>query len=140
MRILPDHLDELNARIKELDNDIDNFMKPDEKKAAEAIQDIPGTGNTSAQAIISVIGTDMGRFPTLHPYHKSRQQRLCRNRNAAAAHYMDDSGAAVFPGGMFPCRKKGGFLFHLRYFSKKQRRRINQNDEIHSAVLPGLLC
>lgn len=29
---------------------------------------------------------------------------------------------------------------YTRYFSKKQRRRINQNDEFHSAVLPGLLC
>lgn len=39
-------------------------MKPEEKKAAEVIQDIPGIGNTSEQAIISVIGTDMSRFPT----------------------------------------------------------------------------
>ena len=64
MRLLLKHLDELNAIIRELDDDIDNFMKPDEKKAAEVIQDIPGIGNTSAQAIISVIGTDMGRFAT----------------------------------------------------------------------------
>lgn len=28
---------------------------------------------------------------------------------------------------------------YIRYFSKKQRRRINQNDEFHTAVLPGLL-
>ena len=28
---------------------------------------------------------------------------------------------------------------YTRYLSKKQRRRINQNDEFHSAVLPGLL-
>lgn len=28
---------------------------------------------------------------------------------------------------------------YTRYFSKKQRRRINQNDAFHSAVLPGLL-
>ena len=28
---------------------------------------------------------------------------------------------------------------YARYLSKKQRRRINQNDEFHSAVLPGLL-
>lgn len=29
---------------------------------------------------------------------------------------------------------------YMRYLSKKQRWRINQNDEFHSAVLPGLLC
>lgn len=64
MRILLDHLDELNAHIKELDDDIDSFMKPEEKEAAKVIQDIPSIGNTSAQAIILVIGTDMGRFAT----------------------------------------------------------------------------
>lgn len=67
MRILLNHLDELNIHIKELDDDINNFMKPDQKQVVAVIQDIPGIGNTSAQAIISVIGTDMeprivGRF------------------------------------------------------------------------------
>ena len=64
MRILLSHLDELNAHISELNHDIDNFMKPEEKQASAVIQDIPGIAETSAQAIISVIGTDMGRFPT----------------------------------------------------------------------------
>ena len=64
MRLLLKHLDELNAIIKELDDDIDSFMKPQEKQAAKVIQDIPGIANTSAQAIISVLGTDMERFPS----------------------------------------------------------------------------
>ncbi len=63
MRILLNHLDELDAHIRELDDDIDNFMKPEEKEVAKMIQDIPGIGKTSAQAIISVIGVDMSRFP-----------------------------------------------------------------------------
>jgi len=82
MRILLSHLDELNAHISELDDDIDNFMKPEEKKAAETIQDIPGIGNTSAQAIISVIGTDMGRFPT--DAHISSWAGLCPGSNESA--------------------------------------------------------
>lgn len=82
MRILLDHLDELNVHIKELDDDIDNFMKPEEKKAAKAIQDIPGIGNTSAQAILSVIGTDMGRFPT--DAHISSWAGLCPGNNESA--------------------------------------------------------
>lgn len=82
MRVLLNHVDELNTHIKELDNDIDNFMKPDEKKAAEVIQDIPGIGNTSAQAIISVIGTDMGRFPT--DSHISSWAGLCPGNNESA--------------------------------------------------------
>ena len=64
MKELLVHLDELNAHIKNLDDEIDNFMKPEEKKASEAIQSIPGIGNTSAQAVVSVIGTNMNRFPT----------------------------------------------------------------------------
>ena len=47
MRILLDHLDELNTHIKELDDEIDNFMKPEEKQASRRIQDITGIGNTS---------------------------------------------------------------------------------------------
>ena len=82
MRVLLNHVDELNTHIKELDNDIDNFMKPDEKKAAEVIQDIPGIGNTSAQAIISVIGTDMSRFPT--DSHISSWAGLCPGNNESA--------------------------------------------------------
>lgn len=38
-------------------------MRPEEKQAPQAIQAISGIGNTSVQAVISVIGTDMGRFP-----------------------------------------------------------------------------
>lgn len=82
MRLLLKHLDELNAIIKELDDDIDNFMKPEEKQAANIIQDIPGIGNTSAQAIISVIGTDMARFPT--NAHISSWAGLCPGNNESA--------------------------------------------------------
>ena len=82
MRILLGHLDELNAHISELDDDIDNFMKPEEKLAAGAIQDIPGIGNTSAQAIISVIGTDMERFPS--DAHLSSWAGLCPGSNESA--------------------------------------------------------
>lgn len=58
------HLDELGAHIRNPDDEIDNFMRPEEKQASNVIQEVTGIGNTNAQAIISVIGTDMGRFPT----------------------------------------------------------------------------
>ena len=82
MRVLLNHLDELNAHIHELDNDIDNFMKPEAKQASEAIQEIPGIGETSAQAIVSVIGTDMGRFPT--DGHIASWAGLCPGNNESA--------------------------------------------------------
>ena len=82
MRILLNHLDELNAHIKELDDDIDHFMKPDEERASEILQDIPGIGKTSAQAIISVIGTNMERFPTSK--HIASWAGLCPGNNESA--------------------------------------------------------
>ena len=80
MKELLIHLDELNTHIKNLDDEIDNFMKPEEKQASQAIQDVTGIGNTSAQAIISVIGTDMDRFPT--DKHISSWAGLCPDRKS----------------------------------------------------------
>ena len=82
MKELLKHLDELNEHIRNLDDEIDNFMKPEEKEAAKKIQDVPGIGNTSAQAVISVIGTDMSRFPT--DRHISSWAGLCPGNNESA--------------------------------------------------------
>lgn len=62
MRELLCHVDELNTHIHHLDNDIDNQMKREETDAVEAIKEVIVLGVTSAQAIISVMGTDMERF------------------------------------------------------------------------------
>lgn len=82
LRVLLKHLDELNKIIKELDDAIDNHMKPEQKAASKSIQDLPGIGNTSAQAIISVIGTDMQRFPS--DAHLSSWAGLCPGNNESA--------------------------------------------------------
>jgi len=82
MKELLAHLDELNAHIKNLDDEIDNFMKPEEKQATSAIEDITGIGHTSAQAVISVIGTDMSRFPT--DAHMASWAGLCPGDNESA--------------------------------------------------------
>ena len=82
MKELLSHLDELNVHIKNLDEEIDNFMKPEEKQASEAIQTVTGIGNTSAQAIIASIGTDMSRFPT--DKHLSSWAGLCPGDNESA--------------------------------------------------------
>ena len=79
MRVLLNHLDELNRHIRELDDDIDCFMKPEEKQAVDAIQDIPGIGETSAQA---VMGTNMDRFPTAG--HIASWAGLCPGNNESA--------------------------------------------------------
>ena len=84
MKELLAHLDELNTHIKNLDDEIDKSMKQDEHIAAAMIQDIPGIGITSAQAIISVIGTDMSRFPS--DRHISSWAGLCPGNNETAHH------------------------------------------------------
>ena len=76
------HIDDLDSYIKELEDDIDNTMKPEQKQAASAIQDIPGIGENSAKAIISVTGTDMGRFPSAR--HLSAWAGLCPGNNESA--------------------------------------------------------
>lgn len=82
MKELLGHLDELNIHIKNLDDEIDNFMKPEEKQAAAVIEDVTGIGHTSAQAIVSVIGTDMSRFPT--DAHMASWAGLCPGNNESA--------------------------------------------------------
>ena len=75
LKELLQHLDELNVHIENLNDEIDNFMKPEEKQASQVIQDVTGIGNTSAQTIIAVIGTDMERFPS--DRHISSWAGLC---------------------------------------------------------------
>ena len=82
LQVMLTHIDELTSHIKELDDNIDRHMKDDEKVAAARIQEITGIGNTSAEAIISVIGTDMSRFPT--DAHLSSWAGLCPGNNQSA--------------------------------------------------------
>ncbi|MFR8250182.1 MAG: hypothetical protein ACLVAT_14695 [Lachnospiraceae bacterium] len=72
LKELLQHLDELNVHIENLNDEIDNFMKPEEKQASQVIQDVTGIGNTSAQTIIAVIGTDMERFPATVISHRGQ--------------------------------------------------------------------
>ena len=83
MKELLAHLDELNEHIRNLDKDIDRFMKQEDRDAAQAIQEIPGIGASSAQVIISVIGNDMSRFPS--DRHISKWAGLCPGNNESAS-------------------------------------------------------
>ncbi len=82
LQVMLEHIDELSKHIRALDDDIDRHMKDEEKIASARIQNIPGIGNTSAETIISVIGTDMSRFPT--DAHISSWAGLCPGNNQSA--------------------------------------------------------
>ena len=83
MKELLSHLDELSEHIRNLDDDIDRFMKQEDEQASKAIQEIPGIGNSSAQVIISVIGSDMSRFPS--DKHLSKWAGVCPGNNESAS-------------------------------------------------------
>lgn len=64
INVLRTHIQELETHIQELTDDIDDQLNKEEKDACELIKEIPGISDTSAQTIISIIGTDMNQFPT----------------------------------------------------------------------------
>lgn len=76
------HLDELSDHIRKLSDEIDNFMKPEEHRAAKVIQEVTGIGKTSAQQIIAVLGTDLSRFPSAG--HLCAWAGLCPGNNESA--------------------------------------------------------
>lgn len=58
------HIDELDKHIAELDDEIDNNMRSDYQSCIELVDSVTGIGPDSAKVILSVIGTDMSRFPS----------------------------------------------------------------------------
>lgn len=82
LRVLLSHIDEIDCHIRELDSQTDSHMKPEEKMAVEAVREVTGLGVDSSRIIISVIGTDMGRFPT--DAHLASWAGLCPGDNESA--------------------------------------------------------
>jgi transposase len=65
LRLLLDHIDDLNQRLTELDGEIERLLAPfDVEHLLERLDAIPGVDTTVARIIISEIGIDMSRFPT----------------------------------------------------------------------------
>lgn len=58
------HIDELDKHIAELNDEIDNNMRSDYQSCIELVDSVTGIGPDSAKVILSVIGTDMSRFPS----------------------------------------------------------------------------
>lgn len=60
-----EHIDELNAKITALSEEIDQLLGPfDTVEAIQRLDAIPGVNEITAQIIISELGLDMERFPT----------------------------------------------------------------------------
>ena len=82
MKELISHIDELDKHIENLNEQIDDHMNLDEKKAVNEIKKVTGIGEDGAKAIVAVIGTDMGRFPT--DAHLASWAGLCPGNNESA--------------------------------------------------------
>lgn len=82
LKELLEHIDEIEVHIEHLDTEIDDNMNHDQKNAAKKLEEIPGIGPASAKSIISVIGTDMSRFPS--DAHLSSWAGLCPGNNESA--------------------------------------------------------
>lgn len=82
LKELLEHIDEIEVHIQNLDIEIDDNMDNDQKAASKKLEKIPGIGSASAKSIISVIGTDMSRFPS--DAHLSSWAGLCPGNNESA--------------------------------------------------------
>lgn len=76
------HIKELAEHIRRLEDEIDRHMDDAQKQAAKKLETVTGIGKNGAKAIISIIGTDMSRFPT--DAHISSWAGLCPGNNESA--------------------------------------------------------
>ena len=77
-----EHIVYLNKQIDEIDSVIDDNLSPDQQELVEMLMGIPGVGESSAKTILSVIGTDMSRFPTAS--HLASWAGVCPGNNESA--------------------------------------------------------
>ena len=77
-----EHIVYLNKRIDEIDSIIDDNLSSDMQELVELLKEIPGVGESSAKTILSVIGTDMSRFPTAS--HLASWAGVCPGNNESA--------------------------------------------------------
>ena len=65
LRLHLEHIDDLNAKIEILSQEVECLLDPfDPTHVLERLQTIPGVGLRTAQMIVAEIGLDMSRFPS----------------------------------------------------------------------------
>jgi len=64
LRLHLDHLDAVDAAIARIDKEVDGQIEPF-RTAVERLSSIPGVSSLSAEVIVSEVGLDMSRFPTI---------------------------------------------------------------------------
>jgi transposase len=83
LRLHLEHIDDLNSKIENLNEEIDRLMLPFDKDEKRARLDaIPGVGLEVAQVILAELGVDMSRFPSAA--HAASWAGLAPGKNESA--------------------------------------------------------
>ena len=78
-----EHIDELNAKLEQLETQIDQHIAPfDQADLVDRLCTIPGVGHRIAHLIIAELGTDMSRFPNAN--HAASWAGLAPGKNQSA--------------------------------------------------------
>jgi transposase len=84
-RMMADRIDQLDAAISQLDDEIDAQMRPFHVLRAR-LATIPGVAQRTAEVIIAETGADMSRFPD--PAHLSSWAGMCPGNNESAGKHF----------------------------------------------------
>ena len=83
LRMHLEHIDELNAKLIELNQEIDSLMSPfDPEQLLQRLDGIPGMGRIASQMVIAELGIDMSRFPSHN--HAASWTGLAPGQNESA--------------------------------------------------------
>jgi transposase len=65
LRLHLEHIDDLNAKLNELEQEIEHRIVPfDQEQLGERLDEIPGVGPRTVQVVLAEVGIDLARFPT----------------------------------------------------------------------------
>jgi len=83
LRLHLEHIDDLNAKLEQLEAEIERLMRPfDQNNLVERLDTIPGVDKKTAQVIIAELGIDMSRFPNAK--HAASWAGLVPGKNESA--------------------------------------------------------
>lgn len=83
LRLHLEHIDDLNSKIENLNEEIDRLMGSfDEDEQRERLDAIPGVGRDVAQVVLAELGVDMSRFPSAA--HAASWAGLAPGKNESA--------------------------------------------------------
>lgn len=83
LRLHLEHIDDLNAKLEQLEAEIERVIRPfDQNNLVERLDTIPGVDQKTAQVIIAELGIDMSRFPNAK--HAASWAGLVPGKNESA--------------------------------------------------------